>query len=297
MNATSTSRDLVLTLQHRGGFAGISPFVRSLKRTGYRGRVVMFTSRLKRGTLAELRRHGVDPEPFTFIGRRIRQPLARLWPLWHGYFASNASMESKRWLAQRVFHLVYRRYLLYANYLLRHATEFDRVLLADSRDVFFQRDPFCWNPPPGLHVMTEDESIRIGKCRIHRRWMGCLFGEDYVHRHAEHSVSCSGTTFGDASSIRQYLEQMVATTMGVRSLKNKNGDQGVHNYLLIERLLSNVTVHANGHGPVLTMGVMPPAAVRFNADGEVLNADGRPAPVLHQYDRLPDVQNRLFARL
>lgn len=69
----------------------------------------------------------------------------------------------------------------------------------------------------------------------------------------------------------------------------------IRHYLLIENLLPNVHVHPNGLGPVLTMAVMHPAGVQFNAAGEVLNADGQPAPVLHQYDRLIEANNRLLA--
>jgi hypothetical protein len=288
-------RDVILSVQRNGDFTTLAPFVLSLERTGYRGRVVLFTSRLKRDALAELRRHGFELEPFTFIGKAKRQPLAELWPLWRRLFALPVPMQAKRWLASRVFHLVYRRHLLYADYLSRHAHEFDRVMLADSKDVFFQLDPFCWNPATGLHVVLEDQSSRIGTCRSHRSWMGHQFGEDYVNRHAERMISCAGTTFGDTASVRQYLDQMISVSMSARSLKISSGDQGIHNYLLIEHLLPNVRVHPNGRGPVLTMGVMNPADIRINDAGQVLNDDGQPAPVLHQYDRISSLQKRLLA--
>jgi protein involved in polysaccharide export with SLBB domain len=91
---------------------------------------------------------------------------------------------------------------------------------------------------------------------------------------------------------------MIAGAMSARNLARiAGGDQGIHNYLLIQKRLPGVTVHPNRHAPVLTMGVMNPGEVRFNAADEVLNENGEVAPVLHQYDRLPEVKQRLLAGL
>lgn len=294
MNIPSSKRDVILTVQHTGDFSTLAPFVLSLKRTGYRGRVVIFTSRLKQDVLAELRDHDFELEPFTFIGKGKRQPLTELWPLWRESFALPVPMPAKRWLAKRVFHLFYRRYLLYADYLACHAHEFDRVMLTDCRDVFFQGDPFCWDLATGLHVVLEDKSNRIGKCRSHRSWMSHQFGEDYVNSRAERMISCAGTTFGDTASVRQYIDQMISTSMSAHNLKESSGDQGIHNYLILEHLLPNITIHPNGQGPVLTMGMMHPVDIHINAAGQVLNDNDEPAPVLHQYDRISGLKERLL---
>jgi hypothetical protein len=298
MASGSTTRDVILTTQFRSDFDALAPFVWSLRRTGYSGRVVVFTSQVDPAMPSRLRQHGCEVAPFRYLGRHKRQPLALLWPLWQAGFASPVLRDMNRWLAHRVFPLVYRRYLLYADYLQQKAAQFDWVLLADSRDVFFQRDPFAWHPAPGLHVVLEEEGTRIGHCAAHRSWMRRQFREAYVNRHAEQPVSCSGTTFGDTASIRHYLAQMVAATMSARNLAGiGGGDQGIHNYLLIEKLLPNVTVHPNRRGPVLTMAVMRPGSVRLNPAGQVVNDNGEPVSVLHQYDRHPEISRRLLATL
>src|SRR5205823_6315721 len=66
-------------------------------------------------------------------------------------------------------------------------------------------------------------------------------------------------------------------------------DQGIHNYLIWSDLLPNLHVHDNGTGSVLTMGVMKPQEIHLNAEQEVVLDDGRVAPVLHQYDRHPQI--------
>src|ERR1017187_6496730 len=298
MNPNSTPRDLILAALHQWNFDAVAPFVLSLKRTGFQGRLVLFTSRVSADAENELRRNRVEVVPFHFSGKRDRQPLARLWPLWRWYFSSGASASAKARLAHRVFHLRYRRYLLYAEFLQQHGADYDRVLLADSMDIFFQADPFAWDWSPGVHFFLEEKKLRLGDCRLHRLWLGCQFGPEFVERHAGENISCSGTTFGDTASIHEYLAQMVATIMQARNLaKISGGDQGIHNYLLIEKKLKQVIVHPNRHGPVLTMGGMRAEDYQMNNEKLVLNEDGSVPPVLHQYDRLPELKKRLLAGL
>jgi hypothetical protein len=171
-------------------------------------------------------------------------------------------------------------------------------MLADAKDVIFQLDPFSWKPQPGVHFLLEETHTRIGHCRFHRLCMGCQFGKDYVEGHAEETATCSGTTFGDTASILEYLQLMIATTMKAKNLaKLSCGDQGIHNYLLQEKLLPNSIVHPNRRAPVLTLGVMRWDQVQLNEHGLVVNETGAPVPVLHQYDRIPELKKHLLARL
>jgi hypothetical protein len=254
----------------------------------------MFTSQVDAPSEAELRRQGVEVISFHFSGKKDRQPLARLWPLWRWYFASGASPASKARLAHRVLHVRYRRYLLYQEFLEQHAADFDRVFLADSTDIYFQGDPFAWDWTPGVHYFLEESKNRIGTCRLHRLWLDCQFGPAIAERHAGEVVSCSGTTFGDTAAIRDYLARMVDAMLQARNLaKISGGDQGLHNYLRLEGKLPRLTVHANRSGPVLTMGVMQAGDYRLSPAGQVLNTDGTAPPVLHQYDRIPELKQRL----
>jgi hypothetical protein len=182
--------------------------------------------------------------------------------------------------------------------LWERAADYDRVFLADSTDLFFQADPFAWEWSLGIHFFLEEANARLGSCRLHRLWLGCQFGHEFVERHAGEVASCSGTTFGDTASIREYLTQMIAATMQARNLaKISGGDQGIHNYLRLEKKLSRLTVHPNRRAPVMTMGVMESGDYQVTNSGLVLNDDGSVPPVLHQYDRLPELKRRLQGSL
>lgn len=294
----STSRDVVLTLLHRGDFNYIAPFISSLKKSGYRGSTVLFASQVDRQTLEKVQGCGVRIEPFRFSAGASRQPRSRPWALWRWFFSSGAPRSAKMWLAHNVFHLYYLRYLLYAKFLEEHAGDFDRVLLADGRDVFFQADPFAWDWTPGVHYFLEDGDHQMGHCAVHREWFRRLFGPSYIEAHAQRTPACSGTTFGDMASMRRYIELMVNITMQALEYDQlAGGDQGVHNYILIEKLMSNITVHENGRGPVMTMKMMKKSDLQVDAQGAVLNGDGVPVPILHQYEWFPGLKAHLMNSL
>ena len=148
----SEKRDLVLTTVQGVDFDYLAPFVSSLKRTGFRGRLVVFASAMKGDAVSQLERHGVTVVSFPFISKRLREFFFwPFWPFWRRLFALNAFPEFKEKLAHVALPLFYRRHLIYLQYLRAHRLEYDRVFLTDARDVFFQADPFSWNPPPGLH--------------------------------------------------------------------------------------------------------------------------------------------------
>jgi len=298
MERNSTSRDLVLAILRQRSFDSVAPFILSLRRTRYRGRLVIFTSRVDAETEGKLRENGVTVMPFHFTGKRERQRLAYLWPIWRWYFATSASPAAKIRLARHVFHLRYLRYLLYDEFLQQQGADYDRILLADCTDVFFQADPFAWDWSPGVHFFMEEGTKRLGDCPLHRLWLGCQFGREFVERHASKNVSCSGTTFGDTANLRKYLARMISTIMRARNLaKIYGGDQGIHNYLLIEQLVDNLIVHPNRQGPVMTMGVMRAGDWRMDNHGRVLNDNHEIPPVLHQYDRIPELKNHLLGSL
>lgn len=292
-----SSRDVILTTVHRVGVAYADTFLASLRRTGYDGKVVFFASALEAVVLERLRQDGVIVVPFQFRSKHVKQRLARLWPLCRLLFASRLPLAFKERLAHAVFHLFYRRHLLYLDYLRQHRQEYDRVFLTDCRDVFFQADPFAWNPAPGVHFFLEEETNKIGQCRHHIGWITSQFGQAVFERMRHHTVACAGTTFGDTAAIMEYLSQMVEATMQVLSLAEVAGDQGVHNYLLREDRLPNVTIHENRRGPVMTTGPMSAGNIRFSEQGLVVNDAGQVVNVLHQYDRHPELKRILLGQL
>ena len=292
----ATSRELILSIVQTADFDYIAPFNTSLQRTGYRGRLVIFASAMKGDASARLEELGVTVIPYRFVGKHLREIFFWPgWPLWRQIFRIKFPAALKERLAHIALPLFYRRHLIYLQFLRAHRHEFDRVFLTDARDVYFQADPFAWPLAPGLHFFLLDAAHTVTTSGLHQHWLTNQFGRQDVAAHRGKNVSCAGTTLGDTAGIISYLEQMLAYSLTARRLRKiTSDDQGVHNFLIHENLLPQIHLHANWRGPVLT--TTPPmslSAMRLNDAGQVVDETGAVIPVLHQYDRLPDLNQHL----
>ena len=74
-------------------------------------------------------------------------------------------------------------------------------------------------------------------------------------------------------------------------------DQAVHNYLLYTGELGDTKVFGNDDGPVLTLNYLVPESIDVNEDNQVFNLAGDLVHVLHQYDRHPELSQRLLQRI
>jgi hypothetical protein len=284
-------------MAHRVEASDLKPFFLSLQQTGFEGDVVVFGSRLTNKSIYQIEQWGARVARFFFPGGHVSNRAARLWPLWKRIFASGISEPAKERLAHGVFHLFYRRHLLYLDFLRKYGSNYANVFLTDCRDVFFQAEPFGWKQGPGLHVFLEEQTNRLGACPHHIRWISSQFGSEMLKEWGDKTVSCAGTVFGDVPAMLDYLSQMVSQTMTAKSLRAADGDQGVHNYLVLKRAFPKMTVHENRNGPVMTLGPVRINSLRFDSDDRVVDRNRRVVPVLHQYDRDPALRTKLLARL
>ncbi len=259
-------RDLILGLAAGYHAGDVRPFLRSLRETGFAGRVALFVSPTTRGG-EEMAALGADVIPFARPDEAAHVPY-NAW-----------------------------RFLLFRDHLeglFARGAPPGRVLLTDVRDVVFPRDPFAFPWPPGLSVFLEDASTRLADCPHMRRWTLGHLGPEALAAMGGRLVACSGTVLGAAPAARLWLDRMRARLLpfAPRGAKGMAGyDQAVHNLLLHEGLPCPVTAFANG-SPVLTLGRLaaPPALC---PDGGVAGDVAAPVHVLHQYDRHP----ALFARI
>jgi hypothetical protein len=71
-------------------------------------------------------------------------------------------------------------------------------------------------------------------------------------------------------------------------------DQGVHNYLLYSDALPGTRLYSNELGPIATLNYVPPEDLRFDETGRLLNYDGVPYHVIHQYDRHQELSEKIL---
>ena len=151
---------LILGLAAGFHYGDLRPFITSLRQTGYGGACVLFVSSTTRD-IAHIEEKDVRCVPFE---------------------------RPQEWT-----HVPYNafRYFLYQDYLRTCKHQYQTILLTDTRDVVFQRDPFAFAWAPGLNVTLEDRSVRIGDCPYMARWTAHHLGDAVFRQLRGRPISCS----------------------------------------------------------------------------------------------------------
>lgn len=293
----SEPRDLVMGIVENYTFEQLRPFVVSLRNSGYRGDVVLFHQRVDRATLAQLNAHGIQTVayrtlPGIFPHGRLRRAAALAMRAYH-----TVKWPFYRHLYHLFLHSVRVRFRLYQRYLAQHGQRYRHVLLTDTRDVLFQADPFSDLPKGDILFFEESFPIALSSTA---GWLQRHLGQAVHDRLASHITICSGTTIGTPDALSWYCTQYLERMLGARRQDLHNGDQALHNALVYEGL-EDMPFSArrcpNGEGPVYTLTRrMDPGQFAWSTDGALLGTSGRPTPIVHQYDRHPQIMERLLRR-
>lgn len=192
---------------------------------------------------------------------------------------------------------------------------YQRVVLADVRDSYFQSNPFTAifpaisegkvnTIPSSLYVFSEDSALST--CGWNSGWIRDCFGNDTLNTIGSQSIICSGVTMGTTDVVYQYLSIMNSVISGRSDMLGKHGitskfpscerngvDQGLHNVIIHYDLLSNVKVsHQTSGGLVAHLQ----AYKSIVAQDTVLNTNGHRVAIVHQYDRNKIFNNLLFSK-
>jgi len=167
-------------------------------------------------------------------------------------------------------------------------------LISDSRDLYFQSNPFNYPYKGEINFFLED--IQINKCPVNSNWLKKTYGAKIYNELSEKIVCCSGTVLGKHSSMINYLElmnQMIKKYPYQKSLKylltfrrDKEGrgcDQGYCNFIAHKNYLKDSFFYSNNNGPIAT--VLYLKNISFNKNLELLNSLGKTYSIVHQYDK------------
>ena len=275
-----------------------TPFLRSLKATGFQGRTVIFVTDMRPPDIEVI--SGLADEVIELddrypplapplvvraLGRvKAQRGVRRFYP---GVYRATAKglraapgsevALDLEFRLQGIQALRYRHYLEY----LASAPAIEQVMISDLRDVVFQRNPFE-NEALELEVFLEEPHVRTGTPGFNSTWLQDLYGDEGVRALGDQVISCSGVTLGRREGMLTYLRTMDREVRR-HSFPLGPHDQAIHNWLLYTGQLPGATAVANGRGRVQTMGAQP--EIYLASDGMVVNPDGTVPAVLHQYDR------------
>ncbi len=273
-------KNLVLGTIKGYDFEVLRPFLATLKKAGYEGDTVFFYSQIDPKTLETLREWGVILVPFMTTPPYMEGAWAR-----HNEWTTNA-----HWQNTAVHSL---RYLLAYCYLKEFGDRYENVLLSDTRDVIFQKDPFDFSPQDKLYCFTEHEGSVIADSSINAMWIEKGFGKEVSDELASKPIICSGVTVGSAARVLEYLSIFVKTVVDRDvPIEIPGMDQGIHNYLIYKNLLPALQIYKNDEGPVFTVGIED-TLVRKN--GHILNGHVVVPNVVHQYDRHWNVAKHYYS--
>lgn len=291
MNRASAKRDVILTAAFGLPFRKATPFFRSLARTGYSGQIVVFTANIgfRQRSLyaaagATVIDHGVH------LHRVLRRPLQALW--WNvvrGLPDCGAFTPPLDRLQQPNL----LRWSLYRRHLAQRRHEFDRVVMVDLRDVYFQGDPFATVDSDTLRIHAEERDLSVGQCAWNTACMRNAFGSVGLRRWGHLRISCSGVVAGGIAPVSSYLESFARVLPELR-LPDHGTDQAIHIRLVHEDVCGMVRWQGNRCGDVLNLAAIREAeSVSRDVRGRLLDDTGTPYAVVHQYDRHPALAEQL----
>lgn len=287
-------------------YEDLAPFLTTLHSTGYAGSVMFFCDDISPKSVKMFSSMGIYQRDFKevrisipFLDKkvnayRIFSPIQKI-----GFYVM--SKEAQFAFASKAFHIHQSRHFLYTAFLEKE-TIFSKVMLSDTRDVVFQRDPFDFPINDKLCCFLEDPSITIAQEKHNAGWIRRAFGEDILQKIGYNTISCAGITMGSSSAILEYTSEMcrILLTPKVRSIAGITGlDQGIHNYSIRMNLFGDrMHLYENMRGPVMTMGLMKKENLRYHSElGLLLNEDGSICNTIHQYDRHPELLKDLPQRI
>jgi hypothetical protein len=287
-------------------------FVGSLRKTGYLGHIILIVApNIPPNVESYLTKKGVTLKKAQYVP--CSHPIKKeeeiknnddkeLVTCWHPY----PSLKN-RWA----------RFPLLRDYLEECETCTGPVLFTDTRDVFFQRDPFGPEapvvPPNTVQLFEEHYTIRTTHQLVDKPVFQCK-GIRF-----DKPMLCSGTTIGTRSAMLEYLRIMhKEMDEWMNDTKccciPKNGDdQAIHNYLYYTGKLDHIAVVIpNRMGLVHTIGAMAtlilythqakkrePFDLDHNGfggwlglqygltdkEGYIVDYNGERSFIVHQYDR------------
>ena len=229
-------------------FHDAEPLLASLWHTGYRGEVCLLVYDVDLETVRKYRELGV----IVVDGRAFIRP-------------DRNRMNS--------------RFFMILDFLSKHHSRYDRVMLSDIRDVIFQSDPFVSLGAADIIYATENQLIR--SCPINGAWVMQGYGHGVYENIRDYYISCAGTTLGKTSAILRYLTLMV-DEMSTCKILDTNIDQGIHNYLVHMRPVTNSFLDKDSRA-IATLHHVQDDRLAVTQRG--IELDGALVPVIHQWDR------------
>ena len=264
--------------------ADLQPFLCSVDRACPDSKVFLIVYERQLARLEKLRRQFTFVEP-VFVpykfntGGSVYRWLARHF-IDDDYAACDPFW---RRLGRYSLDIMLERFFLALEVVQTHRNSLTHVLLADSRDVIFQQDPF---EQIGPRLVSGLEEKIIGDCPRNSDWIIQVYGTDVHSRLSKRTVVCAGITLGPVEEVEKYLLAMCGEIW--RCLPKVAGieqyDQAIHNYLIYNGQVS-LELTDNRAGIIATLHYESSNNIQIDDVTGVAKVQGTAPAIIHQYDR------------
>jgi len=188
-----------------------------------------------------------------------------------------------------------KRYSFYLEILRKNFHE--KVLICDSRDIFFQKNIFFFNFHKDINFFLENNKIKNSEPNTN--WILRTLGIKEFYKISNKKISCSGTVIGKRNAIINYCNKInycfkiypykkkIKYVLLFQTDKESRGvDQAYHNFLIYNNYFKSFELFDNKSGPIATIGFIP--NLNFNSNGKLINEKKKIYFLVHQYDRKID---------
>jgi hypothetical protein len=276
--------DLIIGMIRGYDYQQLKPFLDTLARTSYSGKLLLLYNTIDASTIdLLLRRSNTSLLPVAYAGNGAENKWSRTWPWVRRLAKRIPSVELKHKLVSFFSNIATVRFFYALKYLQAHGDAYDRVLLTDVRDVIFQDDPFREDRGAELSVFLEAPKMIFGQEPL---FNDAWILNNYDHSLAQHlqgkRISCCGTVMGTTEGMTRYLELFAEELSNLRSMA-WGADTSIHNKIIYGPLLDCVDIRENLIGGIATLGNVMDEDLIFDSEGWLLGDNALPIPVIHQY--------------
>jgi len=185
-----------------------------------------------------------------------------------------------------------KRYEIFLEFL--ENKNYSNILCCDSRDIYFQSNPFDFNYQFPINFFLEDKKIK--DCPYNSNWIIKTYGKSAFEKISDKIILCSGTVLGSLEKIKEYLTLMKNKMSQIKYKKSfkyfltlrrdpegRGVDQGHANYLVNSGFIKGCGFYSNSEGPVATVYYLK--KIFFDKESKLINNLNRPYLIVHQYDK------------
>lgn len=187
---------------------------------------------------------------------------------------------------------------------LKTSKKYNRIIISDVRDVFFQENPFKTTIKNNeLQCFLESDEVTISEEPINSAWFINGYGKLGIKEIKNECISCCGIIVGGTKAIIRYTKIMCDEFDRLSNAKVIIGfdgvmEQAIHNYLLRNGDFNPVEIIPDDLGLVSTLSYFKPKNnIHLNSTNQIINSKNAVIPIVHQYDRFPDIEKIILRNL